>query len=382
MGQQVIITVLGMMVVVGIVVNQTNTSIVNATEQSVVYFAETQSKNISFSTSQLLMVKLAKDPTLRINTKETSQLFGGDVEYTVKESSYEGDSVIVIAVRSIFRDDTSYSTIHLDKAASEEVGFVPKAVKGSLSMRSWFTFSTGHFTLDGRDHDKDGNLIPGGGGTFGVFTTGFALGFGNTMVGGFDGVNSLLPSRPPLSGAFKLLGSSTDIADQPDDVMGGAENGYPQGTLKTLAKTGIDGSQYVTDPSQLKTPLKGITYVELPDGADWKNADIEGEGMLIVSNSKGNAEIKNVKNGTFKGVLVADQITKLDTRVLGSVVTLSKTVGYIGSGDGEVLYSSDAIKNATKTASSILAQNTGKVKLNLKNFGFGKTRMFVRNWYE
>src|SRR5262249_10808121 len=77
--------------------------------------------------------------------------------------------------------------------------------------------------------------------------------------------------------------------------------GFNEGTLKVMAKSGFAGSQYVTDPTKLRYPLSGVTYVELPTSSPsntWSpNTSIKGQGIFIIHNSARNATIKNA-NGS------------------------------------------------------------------------------------
>lgn len=139
----------------------------------------------------------------------------------------------------------------------------------------------------------------------------------------------------------------------PDSLMGGPLNGYPEGTLKAIAMSGAGGSQYTTNPATLTYPPRGVTYVELPDGGLWNSANITGSGILVVHNSKVNAGIKNLNTGPFKGILLADDIVHVHCDIIGAVIAISSSPSSgncIGNGSGRILYSGDAVTNATNLA--------------------------------
>lgn len=129
---------------------------------------------------------------------------------------------------------------------------------------------------------------------------------------------------------------------------------FAEGTLKTQAMSGANGGQYVTNPSLLRYPLSGVTYVELPAGGTRSPANIEGTGILIVHNAAQNAVIRNINFGTFKGLLMADDIDKIHNTIIGAVIGLSPfppSGNCIGNGSGNVLYSSQVLTSTTATVS-------------------------------
>ncbi len=383
MGQQVIITVLGLMVVVGIVISTTNDSILRATDTSVAYYNETQSRNLSYSAAQIMMIRIAENPDYRILNDQTEEILGGTISYSVKTSLYNTDTVVMVSAKGIFHGDTTVSIIHLEKTASAAPKEIPEAVRATISMGSNVEVG-GNMTVDGRDHDLNGNLILFGGGQHGVWSTSTVKNQGNAKIGGFDGTNSYAPSKNPDPNSYKENAPSTNVPKTPDEVFGGSKGGYPPGKLMDIAKSGASGSQYVTDPSKLKYPLKGVTYVDLGGDGSWKPESIDGEGILIVRNNDGDAKMENVNKGTFTGVVIADQIEHFHADIVGAVVTLGKEGGKMGQGNGSILYSSAAVKKSTKMANQEVIAGGGTLGggETVKNFGFGKTRLFVRNWYE
>ena len=74
-------------------------------------------------------------------------------------------------------------------------------------------------------------------------------------------------------------------------------------------------------------------------------------GVLVVHNSAHNALIKNLNGGTFKGLLIADDIDKVHCAILGGVIVLKGSGNCIGNGSGNVKYCSDVIDLQVNQAS-------------------------------
>ena len=196
----------------------------------------------------------------------------------------------------------------------------------------------------------NGNVIPGSG-TYAIWTTDNYNRSGNSKLGATSDSVDYSPNK--VENDIMRLENQTypgGYPSTPDEVLGGSASGYSNGTLRSISQSGINGSQYVTNPSLLSFPLSGITYVELASGDSWDSACIQGEGILIVHNSSTNAIIKNLNSGTFKGILIADDIIHIHTNIIGAVVALSPSPSegnVIGNGNGNVKYSQEAITKAS-----------------------------------
>ena len=64
------------------------------------------------------------------------------------------------------------------------------------------------------------------------------------------------------------------------------------------------------------------------------------------------AAIKNLNSGTFKGLIIADDIEKIHATLIGAVVSLTTTPSgnCIGNGNGEIRYSNEALIQAAAVA--------------------------------
>lgn len=252
---------------------------------------------------------------------------------------------------------------------------VKRNPSGSPAVRAALTTNgpvatNGTITIDGRDHDIDGYLILNKG-TKGVFTASTYKQTGSSRVGGTDTETdpsfymdyyATKPGNPlvietnvgPTNPAWDIAATSAieTMPATPDALMA-----YSAGTLKGVALSGMNGSQYTTDPATLTFPLSGVTYVELPSGQVWQDIDFgDSSGILVVHNSSRDALIKNLNSGLFRGLIIADDIVHIHMTIIGAVISLTELPSQgnvIGNGSGEILFSREALANATAYSQKI-----------------------------
>ena len=216
-------------------------------------------------------------------------------------------------------------------------------IRGSINARASFAV-LGNMVIDGRDHDQNGNVT--GPGKLGVSTTGSFDTGGNASVGGSTAADPQVNIAPVKSGYETIVEENALFTPPatPDAVFQ-----LPEGTLKSMAQKG-GGSQYVTNPSLLTFPLSGVTYVELPAGGVWDGSGMGGgSGILIIHNAATNAILKNASGGTFKGVVIADDLSHVHNTIIGAVTNLTASPAdgsALGNGSGQILYSGAAISSA------------------------------------
>ncbi|MFC2140634.1 hypothetical protein ACFLQ1_02815 [Candidatus Auribacterota bacterium] len=210
-------------------------------------------------------------------------------------------------------------------------GSIPPGVYGAITAAGSVN-TTGNITVDGRDHDLNGNLT-GDPGSWGITTGGIYTQSGASTVGG----NGEAPGSPGTAG-IDYQENVTDVQTSPPwEVLGIAS----EAELIALA------DNYYTGGATPAGPLSGITYVKLDDngsGSSWLPATIDGEGVLVVHNDDYDALMKNV-HGTFKGIIVSDDMSHINgtTTIIGAVVTTGTSGNALGNGAANVLYSKEAI---------------------------------------
>jgi hypothetical protein len=374
MARFIMIIVLGGMFTFGLNNITLNRTVNQGTQNTVDNFSINCAHDIASSMTDILLMRIANDVTYRVNTEETEDLFGGETAYTVKDTYFNGDSLIKILVSSNYNDVVKSVTV-FTKTNDFTSDTLPPSIKAAITTNNPVK-TNGTLIVDGRDHDLTGALIPNKG-KAGIWSISTINQSGNSKIGGTESSIDYPPSKPgnPVTIKENQIWPA-GILDTPDKVMGGPEAGYPESTLKNAAILGFGGSQYVTDPADLIYPLKGITYVELPSGAEWLPARLDGEGILIVHNSHSNAVIKNTDNSyIFKGLVIADDIVHIHSEIIGSVFVLTEfpsSGNVIGNGNGKVLFSKQALVKAIVEVEEQI--NT--------QYGFAKKRLIVKHWYE
>lgn len=359
------ILVLGAIITYGVTSITLNEYTSQGTQNSMDDYSYNRARDIANGMVDIILMRIANDETYRVNSPITQNLNNGEATYTAENSFFDGDSLIKIVVAANYNGTTKSITAYA-KFFTLEIDVGMTSVTANSEVRV-----NGSFLIDARNHTAGGVLIPQDG-TYCLWSTGNIITTGAFEGGGTFNNVDYIPQTPPDPAVIASNQIYTGgFPTTPEQVFGN----YPPGskTLKEFAQTGENGSQYVTDPALLSYPLQGVTYLELPPGnpGKWDPADISGSGILVVHNNTLDAKMKNIE-GNFTGLLIADHILLLKSDIIGAVVSLAPYVSgswVIGNSEGSILYSKEAIKNATK-----------KVKLLL--YGFGKKRLDIKHWFE
>jgi len=368
MGKGILIVILGGIVILNYMNMNNNNRVTKATKVAESAFSKSKARNICNSTIEKLLAELGDDGNYRDSITAPISWFDGNITYRVKDTTIGDEDLVKIQVTSEYFGSTANATVI---AWIPNSGYIPLPIKGIISTNNDIN-ALGTLVIDGRNHDKNGNLITNSG-IYGIWTTGTFSQGGSVTVGGTDQTTNIdySPTNPADSKIIKTNQTwAGGYPSSPDELLGGEQEGFPEGKLKSLAQSGISGSQYVTDPSTLTFPLQGITFIEGSYGTSG-SASIEGEGILIVHNSALDAILKNATD-TFKGLIIADDIDKFKGNLIGALVGLTPAPASgncIGNGSGTILFSEEALKIST--------QNVDKL-----NSGFGKHRVTVISWLE
>jgi hypothetical protein len=317
-------------------------------------FAHRTARNIAQSGLNMSLRQLANDPTWRTGFPLTDMM-SGKFTVSASETSYASQHVVQLVSIGIAGYGTESENRDTVVAYVGEGGYVPSALKGVITTVGQVV-THGTLVVDGRDHSLFGTLIAGQG-TLGVWTTSTLLQKDNSKIGGFSSGIPYLPSAPADTHSFAMSQTlAGPFPGTPDSVLGGASMGYPEGFMKYVARSGLSGSQYVTDPATLSYPLKGMTYVELPPGTIVESMSINGSGILVIHNPSRDAMVKELNSGTFKGLMLVDHTVHLHATLLGGLVVLSPAPVLADSTndeDGSMLFSSEAVKNAVGLVRSL-----------------------------
>jgi hypothetical protein len=365
MSKLVLLLILSGFITYSIISLTQNKNVNQATENSVYTYSQTKARNLANSTTQLLMSQVADDLDLRVSSPVTKQIFHGQVTYKIIDEFFDGEDLIKFSVTASIYNETKKVTVYAKPLDPHPTGVTaPAAITANNNI-----LTLGNITVDGRNHTKEGNLISNDG-TYGIWTTETFSNSGASKIGGTNlSKNDFIPSKNP-DPSIIAQNQTWPGGKQPSTPEEVIENLPFKISLKEYAKSGDFGSQYVTDPDSLKYPLKGVTYVE-PVGGAWIDANIEGEGILIVHNDKVDAIIKNTSNN-FTGLIIADDIIHLHSTIIGAVISLTQNPSEgntIGNSDGFVLYSKEALSGSLMTVRP-------------RNFGFSQNRLNVKHWFE
>jgi hypothetical protein len=381
LGRASILAVLAMFVLSAMILRTISRSTTAQSDNLIRYNQRITGRNVAQTGVNLALRNLASNSLWRAGYSSLS-VAGGTVSVSLRDTVYKRDAVspliaaikitsvstvpFLTAVSDVSRRDTVFTTI-----AYVPRGFVPKGPPGfgitAVVMTHNPITTSGHLIIDGEDHDTtaQATLLPGQG-TLGIWTTSTLTQKGNSRIGGTNiGTVDITPAGNADTSIIRQHQPEPYPAS-PDSVMGGTVNGYPEGTLRSIAQSGINGSQYVTNPSNLHSPFSGVTYIELPPGGAWVPAEISGSGILVVHSSARDAVMGNV-HGTFQGIIIADDIAHINsgTTILGAIVALStdpSKFNDFSNGTSSILYSSLAIEQATARIQPIVINTyTNKV---------------------
>ncbi|KAF0150899.1 MAG: hypothetical protein FD143_2408 [Ignavibacteria bacterium] len=370
MGKFALILIAGGIVTFGISNFRMNEILNDASRSSYSYYNSNVAKNIANSVAHMLLSRVADSTTYRATTSvPVSNIFNGSASYKVKDTTLDGKDYILIDVIAKAGTQTKKVKVFANQVNG---GFIPPTVKAAISTNNKVS-TLGTLNVDGRDHDKNGNLISNSG-TLGIWSTNTISQSGSSDIGGTVSGVDKAPAKPASAGVISANQTySGGYPNSPDSILGGAAKGFPAGKLKQIAQSGYNGSQYTTNPAWLTYPLKSVTYVELPSGGIWNSSNIDGSGILIIHNSTGDAVIKNENLGTFRGLIIADDIIHIHTTIIGAIISLTPSPSggnSIGNGSGDVLFSRQAI-----------IDGIGEVVTEEK-FGFASHRLNIAHWFD
>jgi len=382
MAKFIMIVVLAGMVTFGISNINLNNTLNGGTNNSVYKFGFNRAHDIAGSITDVILMRLANNRTYRVNNPATEDLFGGEATYFVEDTFFEDDSLIEITVTARFNGITknviTYADIKID-------GWVPPVVRGAWTGIANLNNTISDMNIDGRNHDLSLNIIPTSG-ISGISTSTEFTNLENAAIGGtFNGVDYPMTSPESPEVIEENYEWDGGFPESPDEALG-----FPEGTLKAAAQSGLNGSQYLLNPDDdgstilgLTYPLSGVTYIEITNGEEYElQFEQNGNsGIVVVHNSDRTSRLKGVKSdnnsdGLLTGLLITDYSFHHHIDILGSVIQLSPDLedskSCNGNEDHWVYYSSEAIGDATQIAAEITGLS-GEL-----GYGFGEKRVKVR----
>ncbi len=261
---------------------------------------------------------------------------------------------------------------------------------------------TGNQTIDGQDHDLDGDVI-GGIGMPGVSVT---------DTNPLPEVSGSGEIKSNVSGSTVTIDHDTTYPDplpadypvnndiDPDD--------YPDSPAAALGLDPAVYQPYLDGMKQTSVPchISGLVVLDLnfPTGSAPGGCDYSGDGILVLHNPRyspryfdpldplytsGTSPISGQTaaqyradtlnqpryfnynaNNTFKGIIIADSIGEIgpgisgSAAILGAIISLDRVNGAIGTGNASIGYSSIAVSNAVNSVPYTKQRGTFRQLLN------------------
>jgi len=168
------------------------------------------------SSAYMTLAKLAEEINWR--TGYTSVSIGAGQSWTTLSDSGSDTTLRVDQVRILSRGVSGATSDTVIVLAT--VPFMPGSVRGAITANSVVT-TLGNLTVDARDHDLSGTLIPGAG-TLGISTTQTVNQGGGSDIGGTNSGTDYPPTKPANPVVLEENAAYT-FPTTPDEVLGWAD---------------------------------------------------------------------------------------------------------------------------------------------------------------
>jgi hypothetical protein len=354
-GRAIIVVLLGVIIITGLILSGIFRFNNSMQKNMVTDYQRKAAYNIAQSGANLGLRQLKDNPSYRSSGYPLIDMMDGKVSIRIVDTLV--DSLTYVAVKSTgfinfgTSDQINYTSIAIPP------GSMPGFIKAGYTTNSIVSLN-GNAVVDGRNHNIDGSLAPPGGtGTVGIWSTSTVNIGGSAIVGGTVSGIDYAPDKPPYPGVFlENQVYPGGYPNTPDQVLGGAASGFPEGTLKKIAQSGIGGSAYIpVNTTYLPSVFSGVTFIDL--NSKNQNLNMTGSGILVFNNVSITPLSVKLLNGGFTGIVILANninIDKLHGEIIGALVTTgTNPTGNVAlNSNGTILYSSQAILNAIKKISA------------------------------
>ncbi len=360
-GRALIVTLLGIMLLSASVFYSITRSSADLMKNVDQYYSRQSAQNIAQSGANLAIQRLSTDQTWRQGYTLMS-MFGGNVTVRLVDTTFKSKQVVKI-VSTGFCDYGKSSERRETSTAYVPSGSVPPVVRGSITAFGPLDDTISDMLIDGRNWNYAMTAVTSSSGVFAV-STGAAV-FVNTQSAKLGGTTYTTTPATDIVPAFP---NDVRVVETNSSWLNGwpttpdAALGYPNGTLKNIAVNKLTpGSQYVTAYAQLVFPLRGVTYIEVPNGTIWTKQKLGAnpEGILVFHSPNHDAYWNNITTtaGPFKGLMVMDNLFHIHMDILGGLALLNpKTISGKCNGNANhyVRYSTETIQKATQSSMQIV----------------------------
>ncbi|MBD3346307.1 MAG: hypothetical protein GF401_14730 [Chitinivibrionales bacterium] len=243
----------------------------------------------------------------------------GQGNYTVSCSA--NTAMDSVWIRSVAVNDGKTRSIDVIASISPEFDFTITGVRGAVTACG-FVRTIGTVTIDGRNHDADGNVIDDG--LYGISTCNTVSQEGASKIGG----NGTAPFTSATSSEINQNADCTGYPTTPEEVLGILPGDLDEYKVASLPSGDFHGIYYLTND-----------YGPIDFGVS--------SGIIICHNDTRSADFQ-VNNGVFGGIIIADRIDHFngDAELIGAVITLAETGEEIfGNGTAIIKYCSSLVEN-------------------------------------
>jgi hypothetical protein len=369
-GKSIIILLAGMVLITGFILVGILKTSNNISKNTVTDYQKKTTYNIAQSGANIGLNTLKFNSGYRNTSFTVVDMMGGKVNIRVIDSTLNGSSQAVVKSTGF----TNYGNANQISYTSVAIlpNAIPTNIHGAFTATAGVTYKfNGQGEIDGRNYNPDNTLItsPANTGTYAIWTKGSVTipgnssSIGGTSYPGTMNAQDIVPSSD-INPLIVLQNQQVPInyPTNPDQVMGGINSGYPDGTLKSIAQSGINGSQYQQSFGgkfpNYTSPLKGVTYF------DWTGGNIgslNGSGILIINNLSSQNLSLSMMHENFSGLVILSNNISLSLKqggIVGSLIFTAPSSGgdtlalLSDNAKGFIHYSSQAIINGTQNLPS------------------------------
>lgn len=320
MGKSLLIIVLGMSIIVSFLILNLNANSKESLSTTVNMLENTQARLISNSGVEIFLEKLKADMSMNGNTYYNNTLMGGTYDVNISGP----DSLVTVRSTANFLGVTHTSIV---QAQTDKLPLFP--VPGAMYIAANSVTNVkinGNISVNGFDHDIDGNLLINGN-----ILTGIAVDNPedvNTIINSISGSAEIdglggIPSVQAVTNAIDWEEYALDVISNPDIII---NSNFDLGQCSNLGT--------VTQPK--------TTFI---NGDILLNNNLEGCGILVIN---GNLRING--NFTYRGIIIAFEESEITTqlngngKVFGAMIIAGNTANLeISNGNFECYYSQEAL---------------------------------------
>ncbi len=268
------------------------------------------------------------------------------------QATYDPTNNIITAMGT-----TSGTTTTVAVTIGNAGQIVPPGVNAAVTVPAGVNL-TGNLTIDGRNHLGDGSLLSVGNGLGGVATYQGVIGVEqtNVKIGGFATAPMPMPIDPTV-----LFQMTTDSHNQTLNAVLGLSN-----------SSSLTSVTYQVPPSQA---LNHQIYYYQVSTNSVNSIDLAGGNGILIIHDPVNSNSQVTLTNNFTGLVICDNLTLNNSRVVGAVVSLktaSAITGDANVGKGAqpesfILYSQEALQGIP----SIPGASYGQFSLRIRRWVYG-----------